>query len=69
MRTRVHSVLKKTRFFFNNERPLFQVGPIYVALSPVPYIMLGVLMTFMMLTIVYRAAPLFQMGAGANYGI
>ena len=69
MRTRVHSILKKTRFFFTNERPLFQLGPVYVALSPVPYIMLGVLMTFIMLMIVYRAAPLFQMGAGADYGI
>lgn len=59
----------KSQSIFKKERPLFHVGPVYVSLSPLPYVFFGWLLTSVILVMINQASPLFKMSNGSDFGI
>lgn len=62
MRMELPSILKK-------ERPLYHVGPIAVSLSPLPYVLLGWLLTSVMLVLMNHVSPSLKIGGDIDLGM
>lgn len=62
MHINLHSMIKR-------ERPLFHKGPISVSLSPVPYVIFGIILSAVMLTLIQHSALVLEKFDGSEWGI